>query len=50
MNEELGEDPIINVTTTGGHAFTEEGGLVRAESTDKADTYRLRMTVPVGLG
>ena len=50
VNEELGEDPIINVTTTGGHAFTEEGGLVRAEKVPgKADTYRLRMTVPSGL-
>ena len=57
VNEMLSEDPIINVTTTNyneidgtGFAFTEQGGLVRAEPVPgKELTYRLRMTLPTGL-
>lgn len=57
VNEMLSEDPVINVTTTDydqvagtGFAFTEQGGMVRAEPVPGRElTYRLRMTLPAGL-
>lgn len=57
VNEMLSEDPVINVTTTDydevagtGYAFTEQGGMVRAEPVPGRElTYRLRMTLPNGL-
>ncbi len=57
VDEMLSEDPVINVTTTDydevegtGFAFTEQGGMVRAEPVPGRElTYRLRMTLPSGL-